>query len=362
MKTYNLCIIGGGAAGLCAAASLSNNIKICLLEKNNILGRKITATGGGRCNITNSACESKDIALNFFAEIGLETYCDEEGRYYPYSNQASDVVKLLEIKLGEKDADIITGFEAAGVSNNDGLFIVSDKDGRKIAAHNLLIATGGKASPQFGTTGDGYFFAKSLGHTVNKIYPILTGIDCGSFADIRGVRAKGTVNLYKDGELIAAETGEIQFNEDGISGICVMNMTLHIRSEKGENINDALKRYSLVLDLAPDFTKEQICSRESSFGILSEKLSKRVSIDEIKEWKLPVLGVKGWKNAQCTGGGVSIDEINMDTMESKLVRNLYFAGEILDVQGPCGGYNLQNSWETGIKAAQALSQKIGMNK
>ena len=357
MTKYDVIIIGGGAAGLAAAASLDKEIKTCILEKNKTPGRKIMATGGGRCNITNEACSQKDIALDFFKALGLETYADPEGRYYPYSNQASDVVKVLFDAIKDKDVDIITGFEASSVEFVDESFIVTDVKGRKARGKTLLVACGGKAAPQLGTTGDGYAVAKAFGHSVNKVYPILTGINTGDMNDVKGVRAKGKVSLFKDEELIACETGEIQFNEDGISGICVMNMTIYITSEKGEPLDKALSRYYIELDLAPDFTAEELEGRKSSFGILSEKLSAKVDIKEIKAWRLPVKGVKGWKDAQCTAGGVSTEEINMETMESLKQGNLYFAGEILDVQGPCGGFNLQNAWETGIRAAKAINDK-----
>lgn len=266
-------------------------------------------------------------------------------------------MKVLEDAAAETGTDMITEFTVEKIVLKDRMFIVSGA-GKNIKARNIVLATGGKAAPAMGTTGDGYSLASKLGHTVEKVYPILTGIECGSFKDIKGVRAKGTVSLYKDNKFITSETGEIQFTEDGISGICVFNLTLDIKSEKGENFIEALKRYHVMLDLAPDFTTEQIQQRKSSFGILSQKLSSHVTLENIKGWKLPVKGVKGWKSAQCTGGGVKLEEINMDTMESKIVSGLYITGEVMDYQGPCGGFNLQNAWETGIKAAEALNRKL----
>lgn len=358
MKRYDVCIIGGGAAGLAAAASLDKDINACILEKNEIPGKKIMATGGGRCNITNRACTCKDLTLDFFRSMGLETYCDDEGRYYPYSNQASDVVKLLTRAADENHVEIITSAHVTEVAENGEGFRIAYGNGRRLYAANVLLATGGKAAPQFGTTGDGYAVARSLGHTVERVYPVLTSLECGDLRDVKGVRAKGRVGLYKDGKLLKEETGEIQFTADGISGICVFNLTPYIKAEKGEAVKDALKRFTVKADLAPDFTYGQISQRDSSFGILSEKLASKVGIDMIKEWTLPVLGVKGWKTAQCTAGGVSTEEIDMDTMESRIVPGLYFAGEIIDIQGPCGGYNLQNAWETGIKAANALNGRL----
>lgn len=397
-QRYDVCIIGGGAAGLAAAASIDRKIRTCILEKNQILGRKLLATGGGRCNLTNAGCGGHAATLDFFALHGLETVCDSEGRYFPYSGCASDVVRVLENAAGENGCDVLTECEVTGIAKAPGGFIVqastggsgahakagqvagkagraegkagraAGKAGRtveqavrtplEIETGVVLITTGGKAAPQFGTTGDGYRLAKSLGHQVSRLYPILTGIECGDFSDLKGIRARGQVSLRKDGKEIATELGEIQFTRDGISGICVFNLTPYIAAEDGESPAEAFARYELALDLAPDFTPEQIARRTSTFGILNERLSGRVGLEEIKSWRLPVLGIKGWKDAQCTAGGILQEEIDFDTMESKLISGLYFAGEILNVQGPCGGYNLQNAWETGRKAAAAINERF----
>ncbi|MDO4544777.1 MAG: NAD(P)/FAD-dependent oxidoreductase [Bacillota bacterium] len=362
MGIYDVCIIGGGAAGLAAAASLDDHIKTCLVEKNRILGRKLMATGGGRCNLTNAACDHKDLTLDFFASLGLAVHCDEEGRYFPYSNQASDVVRILEQALTRKDIDILTDSQVEQINHDGEKFIISHGKGT-VSARRLILASGGKAAPQMGTTGDGYGFARALGHKVQKTYPVLTGIRCGDFSDIKGVRARGCVSLYRDKKLLHEERGEIQFTEDGISGICVFNISLHIKTDPGEAVEDALKRYELALDLAPDFTTEELGKRkqkteQDSFGILPEKLAAQVPLSIIKDWRLPVIGIKGWKNAQCTAGGISLEEIDGATMESKILPNLYPVGEVIDYQGPCGGFNLQNAWETGLKAAAAINREM----
>ncbi|NLD18986.1 MAG: FAD-dependent oxidoreductase [Clostridiales bacterium] len=354
MKHYDVCIIGGGASGLAAANRLSKDLKVCLLEKNKILGRKIMATGGGRCNITNRDCRHKQVVLDFFNGLGMELYCDEEGRYFPYSNKASDVVTMLT--KGIKDRTVLTGVAVDKVSFDEGGFTVYSAKGN-IRTRALVLAAGGKAAPEMGTVGDGYGFAKALGHSITRVYPMLTPIECGDFQDIKGIRARGRVSLYKNSQMIAQELGEIQFTKDGISGICVFNITPYIKADNSETLREALEKFSIVLDLAPNFTEEDIEKRDSSFGILSEKLAAAVDVRRLKCWKLPILGVKGWKDAQCTGGGVPLGEINMETMESRIVKNLYVAGEMTDYQGPCGGYNLQNAWETGIKAATAINEK-----
>ncbi len=383
MMKYDLAIVGGGAAGLAAAASFikevknkadSEEVRICILEKNETAGRKINATGGGRCNLTNEACPGKEMTRGFFRSIGIETYCDDEGRYYPYTNKASDVTKALVDAIGSS-ADLKCGFTVKVISrvkSDDEYFMITGMQQsamEMIFADKVLIAMGGKAGPQYGTTGDGYTLARTLGHTVTRVFPILTGITCSAegvdFASLKGIRAKGTVILNKDGVPIVRDTGEIQFTEDGISGICVFNLTPHIKADKRENFGDALKRYSITVDLAPDFTEEQLAARAESFGsfgILTQKLAAvfdehqgDTSAAKIKNWQLEITGIKGWRDAQATFGGVALDEIDMDTMESRIVPGLYFAGEIIDAQGPCGGFNLQNAWETGIKAARAIA-------
>ena len=392
MMKYDLVIAGGGAAGLAAAASFikemnklaaapREGVRVCILEKNDAPGRKINATGGGRCNLTNEACPGKSITLDFFRELGIETWHDSEGRYFPYSNKASDVTKALVDAVsgsdaeGKASAEIRCGFTIKVISRvrpdngEDGYFMITGMSRQDpseepamdmIFADRVLMAMGGKAGPQYGTTGDGYTIARTLGHTVTTVFPILTGIECRAdgvdFASLKGVRAKGTVILNKDGKPIVRDTGEIQFTEDGISGICVFNLTPHIKADKWESFGDALKRFTITVDLAPDFKEEQLAARDSAFGILTEKLAYALDGTDIKNWQLEIIGIKGWRDAQATFGGVALDEIDMDTMESRLVPGLYFAGEIIDAQGPCGGFNLQNAWETGIKAARAIAK------
>lgn len=391
-QRYDVCIIGGGAAGLAAAASIDRRIRVCIVEKNEILGRKILATGGGRCNLTNAACEGADATLDFFALHGLASVCDSEGRYYPYSGCASDVVQVLETAARENGCHVLTGrtVDAVEAAAEGGRFLIRVRtkgaEGRgkfrtaekaanagrsrtadsgdvfeTIEADTVILAAGGKAAPQFGTAGDSYRLARMLGHHVSRLYPILTAVTCGDLQDLKGIRARATVRLRKDGEVLAEESGEVQFLRDGLSGICVFNLTPLIRAEEGETPEEAFRRYRLELDLAPDFSQEQIEERiaagQSSFGILNARLAERVGLDAIKGWSLPVLGIKGWKYAQCTGGGIPLSEVDPASCESLLTPGLYLTGETLDIQGPCGGYNLQNAWETGIRAAKAISRR-----
>lgn len=365
---YDVCIIGGGAAGLAAAASLDDALSVCIIEKNRIPGRKILATGGGRCNMTNDACEDKQLTMDFFESLGLKMFMDGEGRYYPYSQRASDVVGILERGISDK-ADFYFETAAEAVIPSGNHFTVECFGGATLEAGRVILAAGGKAGPCYGTTGDGYSMAAALGHKVGKLYPILCGVECSEknrrgekfdFASVKGIRAKAAVKLLRDGMPVtdACETGELQFTGYGLSGICVFNLTPYIRTEAGENFRDAMSRYEIAVDLAPDFSESEVSSRESSFGILTAELAELTEGMNIKNLLFAVSGVRGWKEAQCTGGGVSTDDVSMSTMESKLVPGFYLAGEILDIQGPCGGYNLQNAWETGIRAAKAINEDL----
>lgn len=356
MKNYDVCIIGGGASGLAAAASLKDGIKACIVEKNPVPGKKIMASGGGRCNITNKEASGSEEIVEFFRSMGLELYCDAEGRYYPYSNQASDVTKTLMTSINKKNTKIYTGFSADSIRTEGGKFFVYGERGI-ISADNIVIATGGKSYPQLGTSGDGYSMARSLGHDVRRVYPVLTPVECENMPDFKGIRCRGRVTLYKDGSIVSSEKGEIQFTADGISGICVFNITMGIRAEDGEDPRKAMKRYEISIDFAPDYSMEQIEDRETSFGIVTGRIAEKVGIKELKDYRLKVKGTKGWKQAQCTAGGVDLSQIDADTMESKLLTGLYFTGEVLDVQYPCGGFNLQHAWETGRKAAVSINGK-----
>ena len=353
-QNYDVCIIGAGAAGLAAANVLDPALRICIIDKNKIPGRKILVTGSGRCNITNRACLRHEMTLDFFRGLGLETRCDEEGRYYPYSMAAKDVVKVLTDALEGRDIDWMLEKRAVSVSSTSvspgspgeaspcegfeiSILPAGAPDGaegaERIKSRALILATGGKAAPGFGTTGDGYAIAKSLGHSITRTFPILTGINVDVPDDVAGIRARGKVSLIEDGVTTAEEEGEIQFTKDGVSGICIFDLTPYIKIKEEETPKEGLKRFSLKMDLAPDMDEEGLSSRKDSFGILTEALSRWIGPDEIKNKVLQIKGVWGWDRAQCTSGGVPAEEIDGKTMGSRICPGLYFAGEIMDEIG-----------------------------
>ena len=402
MMKYDLVIAGGGAAGLAAAASFIEEQKkkgtgesasVCILEKNDYPGCKINATGGGRCNLTNKACPGKEETLDFFRNIGIETWQDSEGRYYPYTNKASDVSKaLIDAVSG---ADIKCGFTVKVISRiqpddgSEGCFMITgmqESAMEMVFADKVLIAMGGKAGPQFGTTGDGYTIARTLGHTVTRVFPILTGIECRAegvdFASLKGIRAKGTVILTKDGAPIVRDTGEIQFTEDSLSGICVFNLSSTLNKTKKPEIR---------LDLMPDYsfndTLNILISNKEIFndravedlltGIFNKKLglvllkasgikplSREISSLTQSELKRLTSVIKAFSfkptmqndfgNAQAASGGVIGTELDPQTMESLRIRGLYIIGECVDIDGDCGGFNLQFAFASGIIAGESV--------
>jgi len=384
----DICIIGGGASGLAAAitAGRANPGKsITILEKKESPGKKLAATGNGKCNISNINCANIDETMTFFDTIGILTRTDEEGRIYPYSSQAKDVVYALVKGAESAGAVIRTGITVEAVERTEEGYRIKTNKGIFESVH-LLIATGGKSAPQFGTTGDGYTFARQMGHTVKRLAPVLTGIEVReNLSDLKGVRVKANVKLLKDDMVLEEEYGEVQFNEDSISGICVMNLSRHIKLEDGESFTEGISRYSVEIDFVPEMDineLQELLERRRSMNPentedmmlslvplqLRNKLASEYNdiqnlelsklTEELKSWRMSVKGTKGWKVAQCTAGGVSLDEIDPVTMESSLQKGLYFAGEILDYDGPCGGYNLQNAWETGIKAGKAMANDL----
>lgn len=377
----DICIIGAGASGLAAAiiaAQENPELSVMILEKKDVPGKKLSATGNGKCNLTNTKCANIAETLLFFDTLGIYTRVDEEGRVYPYCSQAKDIVYALTKAAEDAGVKIHTNCTLEKIQKQSNFFELETNKGN-FEARKVLIATGGKSAPQFGTSGDGYSFAKSFGHTVKRLSPVLTGIETEEdLQEVKGVRVKALVKLMKDGKSLEQELGEVQFNADGISGICVMNLTRFIKLEEGESFKEGIQRYSIELDFIPEMDQiqlENFLKRRVNLGekdlllsILPEQLrhyiAKQHNLQKkdlcklakiLKNYPLSIKGTKGWKQAQCTSGGVTLEEINMDTMESLKIGGLYFSGEVIDFDGPCGGYNLQNAWETGIKAGRAMA-------
>ena len=417
-------IAGAGASGLAAAIELrmkDEALSVVILEKNDAPARKIRATGNGRCNITNRNAEGYIEIMKFFTSIGLVTRTYDNGLVYPYSESAADVAELLVSRAEELGVSIITGAEvtsvtagSAGVKSGaarfETVYATAGAEGRKehvIASDCLILACGGKAGPMFGTTGDGYSIARSLGHSIVTPVPVLTPVECREWGGndgpdavcLAGTRTRGTVTLSRmcadgsqDPEELFVETGEIQFTKSGLSGICIFNMTRHMRYDRTKG--ESLKDFTVTADLFPDGNMAEYLTERQKHAFPGEKASdilrtvlkeniaryviQRASedagdelladrdvgsldhsdiaaiADRVHRLEFHPERLKGWKEAQATSGGVSLDEIDPETGESELIRGLYITGELADRDYMCGGYNLSNAWLTGMRAADAI--------
>lgn len=398
-KDFDIAVIGAGPSGLTAAieAKTSNkNARVVILEKMDEAAKKLSATGNGRGNLSNSRCDMLPSVIEFFSQCGIVTRADEAGRIYPYSEEAKAVSRVLVKRAINLGIEIITKASVSNVEvDSKGyfhIFISEKKDG--YIAKKVLIATGGKSFANYGSSGDGFIMARKLGHEVTPLIPALTAIEVSqNIKDLKGVRAKVNVSLLEAGNVIAQEEGEIQFRDDAVSGICIMNLSSLLPTGK---VSESGKRYEdclLMVNFVPDFSTTELMSfikaQSNAKGIknaemmetlvkkpIAQRILKDAGIDPLAEtsqltpkemvaianalrgFTLFPCGKKGWKEAQVTKGGVSLDEINMETMESKLVAGLYFAGEVIDYDGPCGGYNLHNAWITGMKSGKDMANRV----
>lgn len=399
-----IAVIGAGPAGvMCAIHAVSDNVQVVLFDKNLKFGKKLLATGNGRCNYWNSdqslehyhssnsellsniiTSNIQKEVLNFFDRLGIVPNI-KDGYYYPYSNQSSSVRDLLESYAKKVGVEFSFDTEVLDVYKEDLKFAVVTNDGREYFDY-LVIATGSKASPKTGSTGDGYFFAKRFGHTLVPIYPALVQvITNGNFLkDWKGVRAFCSVSLYQDGEFIKKEFGEVQLTDYGVSGICVFNLSRYISRGLHENKNCVLSfnflpflddneitswfslrektlgDYSLVeflegvlpYKLLLVILKRCGISFHSSWYDIDENQKKNL-IDMLTKFSVVALDTKDFNFAQVCSGGVSLDDVS-SSLESKKVSGLYFAGEVLDVDGDCGGYNLGFAWMSGILVGKTI--------
>ena len=403
-------IIGGGAAGMAAAIAAARNnrhAEIFILEQNEKTGKKILATGNGRCNLTNRRADAscadscyygEDISfvrkvldqfgyqdtLDFFESMGLVTR--SRGEYvYPRSGQAAAVRELLELELKRLGVMVHCGVKIRSIVRDKKGFCMKD-DRLVFRADRVVLACGGKAAPAFGSDGSGYQLAKSLGHHLTPVAPALVQLKVKNhpFAKASGVRTEAKVTALIDGIPAGTDTGELQITAYGISGIPVFQISRHIALGLYQK-----KRAEVELDLLPEYTEEELSGLlvkitenradltigECLAGIFNQKLIPRILeqagvrmqtrvpelsrhklkdiADRCKKIRLTIQDTNGFENAQVCAGGVRMDEVDPRTMESKKRKGIYLAGELLDADGICGGYNLHWAWATGCIAGKA---------
>lgn len=386
MREYrDVVIIGAGAAGLlCGGLLAREGIRVTILDKNTRAGRKLAATGNGRCNFTNNHMDSSfyygdenwikkilseyspEDAIRQFASIGVY-HREKDGYVYPYTNQAATVVEALEHFCDRNHVRIVLESKASSVKKDgEGGYIVRTSSG-EISCRYVILATGGKAGSDLGGEGSGYKLARSLGHKIHTVYPGLTGLICGGhwWKQVSGTRVQGSFSLLVDSGKIEGEQGEIQITRDGVSGIPVFQMCRVAAEALSEG-----KYVEGLIDFVPSMSEQEVIhwiSQHGIEGLVPKKwvmvLKNRAEADCcLKGFRFPVEKTFGMERAQVTAGGVPTEEVDAETLESKIVPGVFFAGEILDVDGKCGGYNLHFAWACANIAAKEIIRKEDMKK
>ena len=387
-------IIGGGASGMMAAIQAARTgAAVTLLEHNEKPGKKILATGNGRCNLTNLVQEPSryrssqpdfpwkiitqyplEDTLAFFSELGIYTK-DRNGWVYPYSDQAAGVAQVLELEARHQKVKIKTTEEVTDILREDGQYLVKTATWQ-YPCDSVIISCGSSASYVEGSSPTAYELAEKLGHTVVKPLPSLCGIrgKDNYYAKWAGSRMDGRITLEIDGETVGEEQGEILFTEYGISGIGVFQLSRY--AVRG---TDEGKIATYHLDLMPQLTKEELVkllldrqqagsyknTQELLIGLLPRKMidvlvkktyEPEKIAERLKDWQVPVKGAYALQQAQICSGGVDPRELT-EQLESRLHPGIYFTGEVIDVDGPCGGYNLQWAWSSGAVAGRAAAEE-----
>jgi len=373
-KNFSAAIIGGGAAGLAAAVAWLRRApggRLALIEANEYPGKKLLATGNGRCNISNLSADEYMKTKEFFNSIGVLLRVEEGGRAFPMSGQALSVRDALVRALEREGAEIYLGSRVARVEAAGEGFSLWLEDDTEIESEKLLIASGGKAGPQYGCRGDGFAFARSLGHSVESIRPALvplvyTDEEKERLSGLKGVRIRSQAELYIGGKRAAASSGELQFTDYGLSGVMIFD----ISTMMPKSVIEGKPSIEVVLDLVPgenEETLEHLMLESEGIwleGVVGKKLSDllvRESGEDAagvaalaKSFTVSISGTKGWKEAQATHGGVRLSEVDEETGESLLCKGLFFAGEVLEPVYICGGFNLNHAWATGLRAGEHI--------
>lgn len=408
LQTTDILILGGGASGLAAAVTakrIAPNLHITILEHNDKVGKKLLVTGNGRCNLGNAALQTNaycgtvsallprilsetDRTEDFFRSMGLFCRKDTEGRLYPRSNQAASVLDTLRLTCDQLHVESICNCEITALRHQKTSFSVNTTKG-SICAGTVICASGGLAAPKTGSDGSCFPFLRSLGHCISPCQPALVPFetDLKLTRPLKGVRLTAAVSACSPkGECLFCETGEVQFNECTISGICVMNLS-------AKCINQ-IPAY-LSLNLLPGYSVDQIAAMlwelyavrtdwklENFFtGLFPKKAALSLlryagislpldtaiyqltplQIEQLtaccQDWRFPIRQRKGWQEAQVMAGGISLNEID-EKLQSRRINGLFFAGEILDIHGICGGYNLEWAWHSGQYAAMHAVQSL----
>ena len=396
-----IAIIGAGASGMAAAitAAASGVHEVLLFERQARVGKKLLATGNGRCNLSNyqasinhyhgsdpsfvqPALKEFSVAstLDFFQTLGLYTVTEDGGKVYPYSDQANSVVDVLRFALVRRNITLLTGTEITSVRHTDHSFLLKSGED-SWTADKLIVACGGAAGTKLGGGTWGYRLLRSLGHHCTKLYPSLVQLKTDSelVRSLKGVRANAALKLSVNDTLLAESWGEVQFTDYGVSGPAVFELsraastsgptTLHLDLLPGKSSDELLSSLCIRISRYPSMLCDDLLT-----GILHNRLGRvlcRASgisqntpltslnwkqltelVEKCHDFALDITGTMGMENAQVTAGGIYTQEFDAKTLQSRIVPGLYATGEVLDIDGDCGGFNLQWAWASGLLAGQ----------
>lgn len=408
-KQYDLIILGAGPAGIATALSCQFSIdNILLIDKNAVIGKKILSTGNGKCNLTNLnqykeayRSDNMDKAWQIICQYPTEQYLaslsqvgivtkDKNGYIYPYSEQASSVREAMEQALmAAENIQILAECQVLDLRKTSGKYQIKTTKG-VFQGKTILLSMGGKAAPKLGSDGDGYELAEKMGHKMIQTLPALTALKSGApfLKKVSGVRNQSKISLYVNDSYVSAEYGELQWTDYGVSGVAVFQLSRYaIRAlEEGckvelsldfmpDNSMDTLKEcmdklcrqcpYKSVSQLLHGFLPLKLCAvvarearlKEDSPAGALRKEEKDKLCQSLKYFSLRINGYMGYDKAQVTQGGVSLSETD-DFLQSTVNAGMFFAGEILDVDGTCGGYNLQWAYSSGRRAAEGIIRYI----
>lgn len=384
MNAVDVGIIGGGASGIIAALkAASRGRSVIVFERLSSLGKKLLVCGGGRCNLSNENLDEtfynqnartlvrtilgafgKDAIHSLFEQSGLFVYSDN-GRVFPVTNQASSVLKILDLELQRLRVPFALDFEVAEIHHAQNGFKVTSRNQKSFLCRELVLAGGGKAYPALGSNGSCYAFAKHFGHTIIDPVPAAVPLVAKDALChfLQGQRIPAEAKSIIDGTVTGSAAGEVLFTKYGLSGTAILDISDLISIAVHRNHN---KKIMVEVDMVPFMTREvlqavlerrkgqDVKPEDMLVGILPNKFSVALRdlplsrlAETVKHKQFMIDGTRGWNEAEFTAGGVSVEEVSADTLESKLQPGLFFCGEILDVHGRRGGYNLAWAWASG---------------
>lgn len=404
MKTYDIAVIGGGASGLAAAISAAHKnpeLNIVILERLSRVGKKILATGNGRCNFTNGnicannyhgTCSVLYDSISdfdcriFFEELGVLGYSDDEFRVYPMNNNASAILDALRLETEKNGTEIICNFAVSDIKKEKSYYRISSAD-NSITAKSVIVAGGGMSQANLGSDGSVLRILKERGIKISSLYPALTAFKTksDSIRSLKGIRTNGIATLYENQKKLCSERGEVQFGDGTISGICIFNLSCHASGKENltisinmlpdMNYNDAfnyisrlcnIRRNAPLEDLLSGVINKRIgmniiknsCSYPLSekSSILNQKDIKNIT-SAIMNFNFDISGLAGFEKSQVTAGGIHISEVD-NGFRSVKFRNMYFCGEVLDIIGDCGGYNLNFAFGSGFLAGKNCAEDL----